>query len=224
MMNFKFRAEINGRAADIEFSLAELTPQDAEKKSPIRGYKCETVCIDGQPLKNPAFVSGYAETFKKTGPALCFKFGAARELEEKFGSADGRKGLPLYVLIPEAYKKSYLEVMSAMDDALAALEARAEAQRNYNDAHVKDDDIIEISYSPRFVGVRYPFESNREKEESKIWSSFDGSVDLDDWIEIHLEPYCTGIGCGSSKKYRIPYKEYAALLKDYQAQLDQKGF
>ena len=218
-MCFKFTAVLGDRPVEIEFSLAALTSQDAEKKSPIRGYKCERVTVDGDAVDNPAFVSCYADTFKKTGPALCFKFSAARTLEEKFETEGGKKGLPVYVAVPEAAKKDYLALMASMDAKLEALEAEAEARRAYNDAHVKDDDIIEISYSPRFVGVRYPFDSNREKEESKIWSSFDGNVDLDDWIEIHLEPYCTGIGCGSSKKYRIPYKDYAGLLEAYKTRL-----
>ncbi len=218
-MCLKFVTEINGKEAQIAFSLATLTPQDAEKKGPIRGYKCEWISIDEEPLSHPDYVSCYAQTFKKTGPAICFKFGAVQELEERFGQTGTRKGLPVYIPIPKDAEAAYLARLEKMDAEIVKLEAEAEAKRNYNDAHVKADDIIEISYSPRFVGVRYPFDSNREKEESKIWSSFDGNVDLDDWIEVHLEPYCTGIGCGSSKKYRVPYKDYADLLDAYKKQL-----
>lgn len=217
-MEFRFETELGGKNAVFELRTAPLTDEDAAKKTTLRGYKCEQVMVNGEALKNPAFISCYAETNKKEGPALCFKFGMAKWMEEQFG-IENKKGQALYVGIPESVQAAYLEMLGKLDQEIERLQAEAEKRRDENDKIVRDDDIIELSYSPRFVGVRYPFDSNREKIESKIWSQFDGNLDLDDWIEVHLEPYCVGLGCGCSKKYRVPYREYAALLEAYKAQL-----
>lgn len=217
-MEFKFDQEINQQKITFEITTAPLTPEDAAKVTLIRGYKCESVKINGENLKNPGFVSCYAQTNRKEGPALCFKFGMAKWLEEHYGITN-TTGQALYININENAKADYLKMMAELDAGIERLQKEAELTRIQNDQNVKEDDIIEISYSPQFVRVNYPFDSNRAKEESKIWSQFDGNLDLDDWIELNLEPYCVGLGCGCSKKYKIPYGEYSKLLKAYEKQL-----
>lgn len=217
-MEYEFEKEINGKSVKIEIITEVLTQEDAAKITTIRGYKCKSVKINGESLKSPGFVSCYAETNRNEGPALCFKFGMAKWLEEKCG-IENKTGQALYINIDKKAQTDYLAMMDKLDADIERLQEEAEALRFKNDNNVRDDDIIEMSYSPQFVRVNYPFDSNRAKEESKIWSQFDGNLDLDDWIELNLEPYCVGLGCGCSKKYKMPFKEYAKLLKDYVDQL-----
>lgn len=217
-MEFEFETQIDGVKLKISLQTAALTEKDAVKSGVVRGYHCAKVAVNGISVDNPAFVSCYRDTYKKEGPEICFKFGAAQMMEKILGLEKQRM---VYIPVPENAQAVYLSGLDALDKEAERIQEEAERQRTMNDQNVAPDDIIELSYTPRFVGVRYPKPSNREKEESRVWSQFDGHLDLDDWIEVHLEPYCVGLGCGSQKKYRIPYAEYIQLYNDYKVQLEQ---
>lgn len=214
-MDYEFNTIINKSQVTLNIRPDETESAVRIKPGTIHGYPCALVKVNGMTLTHPEYVKCYAQTFRKEGPSLCFKLGAADALR----TFTGNGGLgSMTVRIPKEKQEEFLKMIDRLDGQLVRGEEEADQERDENDKQIGIEDIIEMSYSPRFVSVRYPKPSNRAKEESRIWSQFSGNMDLNDWIETNLEPYCTGLGCGSAKKYKIPYAKYEKLLGEYQKQ------
>ncbi|MEG0377720.1 MAG: hypothetical protein RR614_04495 [Eubacterium sp.] len=218
-MTFDFEKEIKGTKVHIEIKVSLESLEDKMLLSKGQGYKCSEVIINKKALENPAFVTCYSEGGPHNKPVLGFKFGAAKWLIETYNLDNERT---IFIEIPEDSKESFAAELCDLDHNFEQLCEEANKIRDENDQNIAPKDRIQLSYSPRFIAVKYPFDSNRAKEESRLWSEFEGDFDLAEWIEEILEPYCTGLGCGCSKKYEMNYDEYKVIFEKYKKQREIK--
>lgn len=219
-MEITIHTQINGQEAFISLKTAPLTEKDCVKTGPVRGYVCETVTVNGKAIPSPEHVTLYADTFKKQGPEVCFKFDAGKMLAQQFGLKAERM---YFVPVPDEEKETYINGLKALDRELAAYRKQMYLEREQNDRDIQPDAVIEMSMSPRFIGVRYPKPSNREKDEAREWCRCFDDERLEDWVELALDPYCEGLGCGSQKKYRLSYENYSNLLAEFQSVCQSAG-
>ena len=215
-LKFGCSAEFNGKSFDLELELAKPESAGLFEPGKVRGHKCVSAAADGTALNRPDYVSCYTRTFQDVNPAVTLKFEAADSLRSELG-IDGKGNIT--IRIPEEKRQEFLDLIGSLEQGDRDRYEELQKEREERDLNIADDEIVTVSFTPLYVIIRYPFDSIRDKEESKIWTRYREKPELGVWIEENMKPWLEGLGCGQARKYLIPYGDYKRLLGEWEEKL-----